>query len=131
MLYDNFIVTKQTLKIRGLFLQAIATIAIWSTLPAVLFIHCTLWIYQQVYFSIYEIPKARFRDYCIIDHHRLKKLNWFQKLGCMYCGYGNGTVAWMKVIANRTEIYSCAIKHNTTKEGQEHQKDFFEYSTFQ
>jgi hypothetical protein len=131
MLYDNFVVTKHPLKIRGLFLQIIATIVIWSTLPAVILIHCTLLIYQQIYFSIYDIPKARFLDYCIIDRHKLKKLNWLQKCGCAYCGYANGVAAWIKVIANRTEVYSCAIKHSVHKEGQEHQKEFFEYSNFQ
>ncbi|OGJ67494.1 hypothetical protein A3B61_00055 [Candidatus Peribacteria bacterium RIFCSPLOWO2_01_FULL_53_10] len=130
MIYDNFVITKQTLKIRGLLLQIIATMAIWSTLPAVILIHCTIWIYQQVYFTIYGMPKARYRDYYIVDRHKLKKLNWFQKFACMYCGYANGTAAWVKVIANRTEVYSCAIKHNVHKEGQEHQKQFFAYEKF-
>ena len=130
MLYDHFVVTKRTLKPRALLLQLIAALAIWSTLPAVVFIHCYLWLYQQVYFSIYAMPKARFRDYCIVDRHKLRKLNWCQKLACMYCGYANGVAAWVKVIANRTEVYSCAIKHSVAKEGQEHQKDFFAYDAF-
>lgn len=130
MLYDNFVVAKHPLKIRGLFLQIIATMTIWATLPAVVCIHCVIWLYQQIYFSIYEIPKANFRDYCIIDRHKLRKLNFFQKCGCVYCGYANGVAAWIKVVGNRTEVYSCAIKHSVHKEGQEHQKEFFEYKKF-
>ena len=131
MLYDNFVVTKDTLKNRNILLQLVAVLTIWATLPAVVLIQMTIWIYQQIYFSIYEMPKARFRDYFIIDRHKLMKLNVFQKLGCMYCGYANASAAWVKVIANRTEIYSCAIKHSARKEGQEHQKEFYEYKEFQ
>ncbi|OGJ59927.1 hypothetical protein A2881_02220 [Candidatus Peribacteria bacterium RIFCSPHIGHO2_01_FULL_55_13] len=131
MLYDNFVVTKQTLKKRGLFLQLVATVIIWSVLPFGLLLHGSIWIYQQIYFPIYDIPKVRFSDYCIFDRYKLRHLNIFQKLACLYCEYANGGVAWLKAIVNRTEIYSCSIKHNVHKEGQEHQKDFFEYKAFQ
>lgn len=130
MLIDRYIVTKHPLKICPLFLQVIATIAIWAMVPPIVLVHTTLWLYQQIYFSIYGMPKARFRDYLIIDRHKLSRLNWGQKLTCVYCGYANGVAAWCKVIANRTEVYSCAIKHSVIKEGQEHQRDFFDYDTF-
>lgn len=130
MLIDRYIVTKYPLKVRNLVLQIIATIAIWAMIPPIVIIHTTLWIYQQIYFSIYGIPKAQFREYLIIDRHKLKQLNWGQKLACMYCGYANAVAAWCKVVANRTEVYSCAIKHSVMKEGQEHQKEFFEYEDF-
>ncbi len=131
MLYDNFVVTKQTLKRRNILLQLIALAVIWGALPAVILIHITIWIYQQIYFSIFDIPKVRFRDYCIFDRQKLRKINWCQKLACGYCQYANGTAAWLKVVANRTEIYSCTIKNSVHKEGQEHQKEFFPYEQFQ
>jgi hypothetical protein len=131
MLYDNFVVTKQTLKVRGLFLQLVAGLAVWSVLPFAILIHCSVWIYQQIYFSIFDIPKIKFRDYCTFDRHKLQKLNVFQKMGCWWCEYANGTAAWLTAVANRTEVYCCAIKNNIHKEGQAHQKDFFEYKSFQ
>ena len=131
MLINRFVVTKSLLRTRSIILQIIATIAIWSMLPFIVMIHVSLWIYQQVYFSIYAIPKAKFRDYLIIDHYKLSKLNLGQKLACTYCGYANAVAAWCKVVANRTEVYSCAIKHSVHKEGQEHQKDFFAYEDFE
>lgn len=130
MLYDNFVVTKHTLKRRGLLLQIIAVITIWATLPAVVLIHCTIAIYQKIYFSIFDIPKVRFRDYFVIDRQKLKKLKRTQKCGCMYCGYANAVAPWITAVGNRTEVYSCAIKHSVHKEGQGHQKEFFDYEDF-
>nr|AIA19029.1 Unknown Function [uncultured bacterium] len=130
MLIERFIVAIRPLKARSLFLQVIATIAIWLTLIPVTLLHVSLFLYQEIYFSIYGIPKVRFRDYFIIDRVRLKKLNWGQKMACAYCGYANALGGWSKAIANRTEVYSCAIKHGTEKLGQEHQKEFHEYNEF-
>ncbi len=130
MLYDKCLITKYPLRQRGILLQCVACIAIWSTLPAVLLIHLSVWIYHQIYFSIYDIPKARISEYIIFDRNRLRKLNIAQKIGCMYCAYGNGVAAWLKVVTNRTEVYSCAIKHSSPGPGQEHQQDFFLYEDF-
>ncbi len=130
MLYDMFVIGKHPLRRRSLLLQLVAFIVIWSTLPAVLLIHASIWIYQEIYFSIFDIPKARIREYIAFDRNRLRRLNIAQKMGCMYCAYANGVAAWIKAIANRTELYSCSIKHGTPVRGQEHQKDFFPYGKF-
>jgi len=34
-----------------------------------------------------------------------------QKLNCIYCGYCNGLISYMREIAARTEQYWCPIKH--------------------
>ncbi len=47
----------------------------------------------------------------VIDRHRLSYLNAFEKLSCVYCGYGNGLLAYASEIASRTEQYWCPIKH--------------------
>jgi len=49
----------------------------------------------------------------------------------MYCGYANGLIAWIKATLNVTEAYSCAIKHSVNKQGQEHQRWFYEYGEFE
>lgn len=131
MFYERFVITKQKLRQRNPFLQLIAGCVIWSVLPFALMLHASVWIYQQIYFSIFDIPKIRFRDYCALDRFRLKKLNWVQYFACIYCEYSNSLAVWLKAVANQTEVYSCAIKHSTEKLGQEHQKDFFECAEFQ
>jgi hypothetical protein len=50
-----------------------------------------------------------------------------------------GLVLWLTIIpvvfldaclSLRTEVYSCAIKHGRKAQGQEHQRDFYEYEEF-
>lgn len=68
-------------------------------------------IYQAVCFPVYGIDKVRRRDYIAIDRHRLQYLNALEKLNCVYCGYGNGLLAYAAEIAGRTEKFWCPIKH--------------------
>jgi len=68
-------------------------------------------IYQTVCFPVYGIPKARRRDYIVIDRNKLRYLNAFEGINCMYCSYGNGVLAYAVEIAGRTEQHWCPIKH--------------------
>lgn len=65
----------------------------------------------------------------IIDRGKLEYLSFWQKLYCMYCGYGNGVIRYWREIAATTESYWCGIKHKKT-EGfiePEHQREFASY----
>jgi len=68
-------------------------------------------IYQAACFPIYGIPKVRRRDYIVIDRQHLPYLNPLQKLNCVYCGYFNGLIAYVREIASRTEQFWCPIRH--------------------
>jgi hypothetical protein len=68
-------------------------------------------IYQLICFPIYGIPKAQRRDYMFFDRGRLAYLNAIEKVGCVYCSYANGLLAYIAEIAGRTEQYFCPIKH--------------------
>ena len=130
--YDPFAVLQRGKSPRfpGVLLFLISQIAIWLSLIPIVVADVGLSLYHAIYFPIYNIPKVSRKDHIVIDRGRLKGLNWYQKMGCMYCGYGNGVASYLKEIANRTELYSCAIKHKTKARGQEHQKDFYEYKEF-
>lgn len=131
MLYDKFVITKKTIKRRSLLLQFIAGITVWSMLPMFIAMHVCVWVYQSLYFSILDIPKVKMKDYVTFDRLKLRKLNIGQKAGCIYCQYANGIAAWVKAVANRTEIYSCAIKRQTAGADLEYQKEFMPYEDFQ
>lgn len=77
------------------------------------FVLLDLWLnfYQAICFPLYRIPKVKRADYIVIDRHRLAYLNGIEKLNCVYCGYGNGLIAYAREIAARTEQYWCPIKH--------------------
>ena len=69
-------------------------------------------VYQAVCFPVYDIPKVPRRDFIAIDRQNLEYLNKLQKLNCIYCGYANGLIGWVREIASRTEAYWCPIKHS-------------------
>ncbi len=72
-----------------------------------------LWVsaYHAICFPVWGIPKVKRRDYIVVDRHHLPYLNLLEKLNCLYCGYFNGLIAYVREIAGRTEQYWCPIKH--------------------
>lgn len=71
----------------------------------------SLSVYQMICFRLYDIPRVARSDYIVIDRHHLAYLNVFEKLNCIYCGYGNGVISYAREITSRTEQYWCPIKH--------------------
>jgi len=71
-------------------------------------------VYQAVCFSANGIPKVRRGDYLVFDRARLPYLNVIEKVGCVYCSYANGLLAYVAEIAARTEQHFCPIKHRTS-----------------
>ena len=67
--------------------------------------------YQWTCFPLYRIPRVRRGRYIVLDRHQLHYLNSIQRLNCVYCGYINGLIAYVREVASRTEQYWCPIKH--------------------
>lgn len=74
-------------------------------------IDLTVSLYQFVCFPLYGIPKVRRSRFIAIDRHRLSYLNSIEKFNCVYCGYVNGLIAYIREIVARSEQYWCPIKH--------------------
>lgn len=68
-------------------------------------------LYQAICFRVYQIPQVRRADYIVIDRQHLAYLNWIEALNCIFCGYANGLIAYVREIASRTEQFWCPIKH--------------------
>lgn len=101
---------------------------IYSLIVPFAILHFWVWIYQAICFPAYRIPKVPMRDYIRIDRHQLAYLNGIQKLNCVYCGYCNGVVAWVREVAGRTEAFWCPIKHAMNTRGPHpHYADFADY----
>lgn len=90
---------------------------IYSLILPFALLHLFVTLYQAVCFPVYGIPKVPQGDYIRLDRHHLAYLNWVQKLNCVYCGYCNGVIAWVREVASRTEAYWCPIKHAARVEG--------------
>jgi hypothetical protein len=88
----------------------------------------TVTLYQHICFRIYKVPRVVRSEYLIIDRHRLPYLNTIQKINCVYCGYGNGLLAYAREIIARTEQYWCPIKHARRARGlHDREQKFFDY----
>ncbi len=72
-----------------------------------------LWVsaYQWICFPIYGIARVRRRPYFAVDRRKLAYLNGVEKVGCTFCSYANGLIAFVREVAARTEQYWCPIKH--------------------
>jgi hypothetical protein len=68
-------------------------------------------LYQAVCFRAYGIPRVRRGDYIVFDRQHLAYLNAIEVLNCLFCGYANGLVAYVREVSSRTEQYWCPIKH--------------------
>jgi len=90
-----------------------------------------IWLFQNIYFRVFEIPLIHRKKYVVLDRYKLWKLTFWQRFNCFYCEYANGVVAFAKAVVNQMELYSCAIKHDHHPLGQDHQKNFFERKDFE
>lgn len=101
---------------------------IWAALIPCVILDLVVTVYQFICFPIYGIPFARRRDYVVIDRQHLGYLNWIEKVNCMYCGYFNGVIAYVREVAARTEQYWCPVRHaRPVKSVHGHYRRFFEY----
>ncbi len=78
-------------------------------IPAVI-LDIFITVYQQVAFSLYDIPKVHRDEHIIYDRRLLDYLNVIQKINCLYCSYVNGLFSYSLEISARTERYWCPIK---------------------
>lgn len=84
---------------------------IYMMIVPLAFLDLMVTLYQQLCFRLYQLPRVKRGDYIVLDRHQLAYLNGIEKFNCVYCGYGNGVVAYTREIVSRTEQYWCPIKH--------------------
>lgn len=88
----------------------------------------TMSLYQAICFRAWGISRVSRRHYIVNDRHRLGYLNAIEKLNCIYCGYGNGVLAYSREISARTEQFWCPIRHATQIRGPHARyADFVDY----
>ena len=89
-------------------------------------------IYHRICFPLYKLNYLKRSNYIRIDRHKLKYLTFWQKLYCIYCGYGNGAIRYWAEMQAKTEKYWCGIKNKKQKgfiEPEHHKRlKFSEYN---
>lgn len=101
---------------------------IYSVILPLVLLDLFVTLYQAICFPVYRVEKVRRADYISIDRRHLAYLNGLEKLNCVYCGYGNGLLAYASEIAARTEAHWCPIKHAARMKGTHgHYPEFLDY----
>ncbi len=101
---------------------------IYSMVVPIALLDLSFTLYQHICFPAYGIARVPRSTYIVIDRHRLAYLNAIEKMNCVYCGYANGTFAYVREIAARTEQYWCPIRHATrVRAPHAHYRHFVEY----
>jgi hypothetical protein len=85
--------------------------AIYSLIVPIAILDVWITIYQAICFRAYGIARVPRSAYIVIDRQHLAYLNTIEKFNCMYCGYANGVLAYVREVAGRTEQYWCPIRH--------------------
>jgi hypothetical protein len=106
---------------------------IFLPLPFFIFLDLVIEFYHRTCFPVYGIEYVKRGLYIkVIDRAKLDYLDWPQKIGCMYCGYANGVLLFLKEVAGRTEKYWCGIMHEDKKgliiDPNHIQNDFAKYN---
>jgi hypothetical protein len=101
---------------------------IYSMVVPLALIDASFSVYQGLCFPLYGIAHVRRSTYIVIDRQHLAYLNAIEKLNCVYCGYANGVLAYVREIAGRTEQYWCPIRHaKPVREPHAHYLEFVDY----
>ena len=70
---------------------------IWLPLLGFLFLDLLLSLYHAVCFPLYGLEKVKRSEYILIlDRNKMQYLNPLEKMGCMYCGYANGLLLYLR-----------------------------------
>jgi hypothetical protein len=93
------------------FLFILSAPVVYAMIIPAIFLDFFCSFYQFVCFPIYGIRKVSRKDYIRLDRHKLAYLNGIEKINCDFCAYFNGTLAFAREIASRTEQYWCPIRH--------------------
>lgn len=98
--------------VRGARLPVLLTAPIiYSLIVPLVLVDLWVTLYQRTCFPAYGIARVKRREYVVVDRGHLGYLNALEKLNCIYCGYANGVIGYVREVASRTEAYWCPIKH--------------------
>jgi hypothetical protein len=102
---------------------------IYSMVVPIALLDASFSLYQVLCFPLYGISHVPRSVYIVaVDRRHLAYLNAIEKLNCVYCGYANGVLAYVREIAGRTEQYWCPIRHaNAVRGPHAHYLDFVDY----
>jgi hypothetical protein len=92
-------------------LYILAAPVIYSLIVPIALLDLWISLYQLISFPVYGIALVKRSGFVVFDRQHLAYLNSIEKVNCLYCGYANGVLAYVREIAARTEQFWCPIRH--------------------
>lgn len=85
-------------------------------------------LFQSVCFRAWGLQRVSRRPYLVFDRQKLAYLNAVERINCVFCGYANGVLAYVREVAARTEQYWCPIRHGRrVRDPHDHYSNFVAY----
>lgn len=84
---------------------------IYGMIVPLVFLDLCIEVYHRICFPLYGMKPLQRSRYITFDRYRLKYLNTWEKLNCLYCEYANGLMSYAMTIVAETEGYWCGIRH--------------------
>ena len=109
--HKSLTTTVHTYLRRAGLLRILCAPLIWFCIIPAFFLDLIIVVFQFICFPVYNIPKVIRSDYIVLDRHSLKYLNVIEKINCVYCGYFNGLMGFVREVGGRAEQHWCPIKH--------------------
>jgi hypothetical protein len=101
---------------------------VYSLLLPMALLDAWVTLFQRICFPAWGLPRVRRRPYFVFDRQRLAYLNGLERLNCVFCGYANGVLAYVREVAARTEQYWCPIRHGRrVRDPHAHYSNFVAY----
>ncbi len=101
---------------------------IYSMIVPLFLLHVWTQIYQQIAFRLYGMEPVDQRKFITDQRWKLQYLNFLEQINCLYCGYANGVIAFVKEVSIETEKMWCPIKDKRFPERElEHRQEFAVY----
>jgi hypothetical protein len=91
----------------GLFRTFIGGVPMYLSLPihALFHLFC-LYIFSNLILQpLLKLKKLQFKNYIIIDRHKIVDLPWFDRINCVYCGYANGLATFFEARLDQVELW--------------------------
>lgn len=101
---------------------------VYSLLLPMAMLDAWVTLFQSICFRAWGLPRVSRRPYLVFDRHKLAYLNLVERLNCVFCGYANGVLAYVREVSARTEQYWCPIRHGRrVRDPHDHYSTFVPY----
>jgi hypothetical protein len=95
----------------GLFRTFIGGVPMYVSIPffALFHLFCLFIFTTLILQPLLGLRKLQFKNYVIIDRHKITELPWFDRLNCMYCGYANGLATFFEARLSQIELWEGSL----------------------